>query len=609
MQGLLVVCVAAGFACFALIVLPDQLAKAGIVVKTPASNGPSNLSELVPTIKEKTQTNKPLEMHGKTIARFVPEGMSPEELQALNDQREFDAYDPAPDAAGGPGAAIDNDSFEARQGIASRWNDEPTPSRASEASTPGTGDPYGRMSNADASPYLSREEPPRKITLAMSSLSRGDPATIDSQRGRRMKPWLLPPEGFEQDVAFWRDIYAKYDRNDVVLHHPRYLGIVYDVVNLSDIDHDPRLTATEKGFAKEKRVEHHRKSVEDALAVLSTNPPATSLTHEQWRIRKLFDGINEGDKYRRALFEDGVRAQTGQRDKFVQGLAESGKYLGEIETIFETYGLPKELTRIIFVESMFNTKAVSSAGASGIWQFMPETGGLYLSITDIADERNDPLKATHAAARLLRHNYEALGSWPLAINAYNAGRGRLKQATEQLGTKDIGTIMRRFKHKAYGFASRNFYLEFLAAYEVAEHAERYFGDIEHASPLECEVVRSHYHLSLPHVAKLSGISIEELHKLNPSFSRKVIGGETLLPSGIEIRIPGTRGDVFLAAAARAPKSRTGSIYHIVRNGETISSIAAAYGVSPMAIRQSNESIGRHLYGGQKLIIPAGNSAR
>lgn len=611
MQALLVICVAAGFACFALIVLPDQLAKAGIVVKTPLSNGPSNLSELVPTIKEKTAAKKPLEMHGGTIARFVPEGLDGQSSFPLTPSDSLsasDAYDPAPDAAGGAGAAIEGDSFEAWEARGPDGTYDALQTRTNAVPTAdaelATGHPYGDGSGANAGTYLSPEGTPLDVKFQMSSLARGDPATVDSQRGRRMKPWLLPPEGFEQDVAFWQDIYAKYDRNNVVLHHPRYLGIVYDVVNLSDIDSDPRLTGIEKGYAKEKRVENHRKSVEDALAVLATNPPASSLTHEQWRIRQLFEGINESDKFRRAAMEDGVRAQLGQRDKFMHGLAESGTYLGEIESIFESYALPKELTRLIFVESMFNTRAVSSAGASGIWQFMPDTGRLYLSMTSFADERNDPLKATHAAARLLRHNYEALGTWPLAINAYNAGRGRLKQAMTQLGTSDIGTIMRQFKHKAYGFASRNFYLEFLAAYEVAEHAERYFGRIEHAKPLECDVVKSNYHLSLPHVANLAGISMEELHELNPSFSSKVLSGDPLLPRRTEIRVPHKRGDLFLASAARAPKSRTGSLHHVVRKGETISSIAAAYGVTPTAIRKSNDSIGRNLYDGQKLLIPA-----
>lgn len=579
LHGLLIVCIAAGFACFAFIFLPDHLAKAGIVAKAAPSSGPANISELVPLAKE-SPAKKRIERAQGTVARFVPEKMPADPFSS--------------EEVGGAGAAIEEGDIYA-QSPATRYESDLA-----------IGDPYGDMAYRDErSPYLDPEPAPQVVKHRASSLARGEPATIDSARGKRKKPWLLPPPGFEKDVAFWRDIYSKYDKNYAVLHHPRHLDIVYDVVNLYDIENDPRLNEVEKEHMKQKRIDKHRERVEDALKVLATNPPSSRLSHEQWRIKKLFDGVNESDKFKRAYKDDWVRAQIGQRDKFITGLAYSGRYLGEIEAIFESYGLPKELTRLIFVESMFNPRAVSSAGASGIWQFMPRTGRLYLGISKIADERNDPLKSTHAAAKLLRHNYDELGTWPLAINAYNAGRGRLKQAVRKLGTRDIGKIMRNFKHRYYGFASKNFYLEFLAAYEVAEHAERYFGMIKHDGPLTYEVVRSNYHISLPQVARISGVSMDVIEELNPAFTGHVTGGKKLIPRRTKVRVPENRGDVFLAGAARAPGSRKGNLHHVVRRGETLRSIARAYGVTPAAIMKNNRHVGRRLRRGQKLIIPAG----
>lgn len=610
MHGLLILCIAAGFACFAFIFLPDQLAKAGIEAKAPTSNGPKNISELVPIAKPSPE-KKRVKPIGGTVARFVPEARpaDPYAAQAARLPPEEDNEDDF-EAVGGAGAAIDGDSFEAREHLLQYEDHREVHARtedAAEESDLAIGDPYGDMASGEVErAYLNPEPKPQTVKHRMSSLARGEPATIDSERGKRKKPWLLPPPGFEKDVAFWRDIYGKYDKNYVVLHHPRYLDIIYDVVNLSDIETDPRLNDIERDHMKERRVDDRKTRIEDTLKVLATNPEASSLTHEQWRIKNLFANVHEQDKFKRAYTDDWIRGQLGQRDKFEAGLAYSGRYLGEIETIFESYGLPKELTRLIFVESMFDPQAISSAGASGIWQFMPRTGRLFLSISKIADERNDPIESTHAAAKLLSQNYGELGNWPLAINAYNAGRGRLKQAVSQLGTRDIGKIIRNFDHRSYGFASRNFYLEFLAAYEVAEHAERYFGRINYDEPISYDVVQSNYHISLPEVARLAGVSMEELRKLNPAFTSQVTSGGKLIPRRKKVRVPERRGDVFLASAARAPKSRTGALKHVVRRGETLSSIAAAYGVSAGAIMRSNKHVGRRVKKGQKIIIPAEN---
>jgi membrane-bound lytic murein transglycosylase D len=404
-------------------------------------------------------------------------------------------------------------------------------------------------------------------------------------------------------VAFWRDIYSKYSRHHIVLHHPRYVGVVYEVVDLTDIDNNPRLSDIERARQRENRVNERKAHITAILQKLAQNPPVSALSEEEINVRKLFNGVRETNAFGRAADEDGVRGQLGQRDKFVTGITSSGRYLGEIEEIFKEYGLPLALTRIIFVESMFNLHARSNVGASGIWQFMPGTGKLYLRINDLMDERNDPLVATHAAARLLRTNYEHLGSWPLAINAYNAGRGRLAQAAAQLGTNDIGRIIREFRHPSYGFASRNFFLEYLAAFEVAENAEPYLGPIPQAPPLRYERVRMASTVSLPEVARLSNVSIQTLAELNPALTDAVIDGRHALPAGFELRVPEKLGGVVLAAAEQAPGSRQGSITHIVKKGQTLPSIAADYGMLPASILKANPGMSRILHEGQTLLIP------
>jgi membrane-bound lytic murein transglycosylase D len=391
-----------------------------------------------------------------------------------------------------------------------------------------------------------------------------------------------------------------------VLHHPEYLSIVYDVVDLSDISRDPRLDPIERELAAEKRVDARREEVTAALRKLATDPNANSLTDEEWRVKRLFRNVSEHDAFKKAADVYGVRSQTGQSDKFIAGLKYSGKYLGEIEKIYEQYGLPRELTRLIFVESMFDIKAKSSVGASGIWQFMPDTGKLYLSMNDIVDDRNDPIAATHASARLLRQNMDELGSWPLAINAYNTGRGRISQAVKALGTTDIARIIREFEHGSYGFASRNFFLEYLAALDVAEHSDRHFGPIKFDDPLRFEVIRCPYHLSIPNVAELSGIPLDDIAELNPALRTEVIGGKRPLPQGFELRLPEGKTEVFLAAAARSPESRSGPVKHVVKSGENLNSIASMYGTTADELRSANAGVRTVPRLGQVLVIPYKN---
>ncbi len=602
-NGLLVLCLVAGFLCFALIWLPNQLERAGATprVKTRRTNISSIIDIASPKI---VRDARRMRRKSGLIAEFVPERRPVDPFAPKGPPPRKPRGDEFA-AAGGAGIAVDDGGEESDLSFDSRLDAQALPDEGDDPDDLAVGDPYGDYTpeGEQLLPPLGSESPSLTVH-PQSSLAAGKPATTDSASGRRKRPWLVTPEGFEADVAFWRDIYSRYDNNFVVLHHPRYLDIVYDVVNLRDIERDPRINKIERGHMRKLRVDAKRERIEDILERLATYPDDSTLSSEEARIKGLFSGVSEANKFKRAVRENGVRAQLGQSDKFIVGLKYSNRYLGEIERIFEAYGLPVELTRLIFVESMFNTRARSSAGASGIWQFMRGTGKLYLRINDIYDERNDPIAATHAAAKLLRHNYQKLGNWPLAINAYNAGRGRLQQAVSQLGTRDIGKIIRNFKHRSYGFASRNFFLEFLAAYEVAEHFERYFGDIDFDKPLRYEEISSNYHISIPNVADLARIPVDEIEEINPALSGRTLSGRKLVPAGTRLRMPEGKGEIFLALSARAQKSRKGPVHHVVQRGETLRSIASIYGVTPSSIMQTNR-ISRNVRRGQTLKIPIG----
>ena len=164
-------------------------------------------------------------------------------------------------------------------------------------------------------------------------------------------------------------------------------------------------------------------------------------------------------------------------NRFAEGLLRSVEHLSEMERIFAAAGLPRELVLLPHIESSFNNKAYSKAGAAGIWQFMPATGKRFMRIDNRVDERLNVRLSTIAATKLLRENYEELGTWPLAITAYNHGANGMKQAVEAVGTNDFGTIVQRYEGPMFGFASKNFYAEFLAAIEVIKQHKLYFADL------------------------------------------------------------------------------------------------------------------------------------
>ena len=591
-NALLVVCVIAGFACFVFFALPDHLKKAGAFPEKGPSGSPAKLASIV-ELGEKTFSHAPASKAANAGGDLLT---SPETTPAANPIGDAGQ---APDdnmVAGGAGVAIDDESSESSQALA--YDAAPAAATGADAV-----DPIAEGVKSDMAAMASSGTPVETKTHAVSSLAQPGRSAQMAGKTAGGRSWLATPAGLEADVAFWHDIYAKYDKNTVVLHHPRYLGVAYAVMNFSEIENDPRLNDIERARIRENRVKAKCAEYTGILKKLADGAGDSSLGPEEKRVKALFDGITEPDRFRRAAEEDGVRSQTGQREKFAAGLTHSGRYLGEIEGIFDAYGVPREITRLIFVESMFNLQAVSKTGASGIWQFMPGTGKLYLQMNDIIDERNDPIAATHAAAKLLRHNYERLGTWPLAINAYNAGRGRLEQAVARLGTTDIGTIIKNFSHPGYGFASRNFFLEFLAALDVAENADKYFGSVQHDPPLRYDVVSTNFTISLPEVVRVSGISPSDVLELNPAFSRRVSTGVRPLPAGFRLRVPAGKGKLFLAAAARAPSSRTGPLKHQVARDETLQGIARMYGVEPKSIVEANKGMGWRVKIGQTILVP------
>jgi membrane-bound lytic murein transglycosylase D len=386
------------------------------------------------------------------------------------------------------------------------------------------------------------------------------------------------PAELEPDIAFWRRIYTEVTTNGGLLHDPERLDVVYEVVEFPS-DWSPRQRANRIDELKKKY-----SRILDRLARVDES----EFTAEEKRVHALWP---KGT--RRARFEQAseqVRFQLGQADRFREGLIRSGAYRDYIASTFEQMKLPRELAALPHVESSFNTYAYSKVGAAGMWQFMRSTGRRFLRIDATVDERLDPYRSTQAAARFLEQNYIVLGSWPLALTAYNHGTAGMRRAKEEMGTSDIAVIARKYRSRTFGFASRNFYVAFLAALEIDQDPEKYFGPIKLAPPDNSRVVALPSYLPASRIAAALEVEMDVLRRLNPSLLSPVWSGARHVPRGFEFRVPAhldataalQRLSALEGAAAQLAESQ-----HRVQRGETLSTIASRYGVSMTQLAELN----------------------
>ena len=269
----------------------------------------------------------------------------------------------------------------------------------------------------------------------------------------------LPNQGLENRIDFWKKVYTQYGQDDVIIHDRTRVNLIYDVASLGE---------------KDSKVRAVRQALSEIQANLDT-PENLSFAAQQVRDTIAANGVAMTADVVADLRDD-VHTQIGIKERFRDGIIRSGRYLEAFRGIFEKEGIPAKIALLPLVESSFENRARSNAGASGIWQFTRGTGRLYLKVGRSVDERLDPAKATRAAARLLLDNYGALGSWPLAITAYNHGRGGMIRAQSEVGS-DITKIIDEYRGPLFGYASMNFYAEFLAAVEVYSAYEQYFGQL------------------------------------------------------------------------------------------------------------------------------------
>jgi membrane-bound lytic murein transglycosylase D len=409
-----------------------------------------------------------------------------------------------------------------------------------------------------------------------------------------------PPE-IADAVAFWTRVYTEVDSNGGFLHDSINLSVVYETLEFDD-DASSRQRSRIRDRAAEK--------YEKILEKLGSGDRGGLNTNEA-RVLAMWPAGTSSEEFRRAAHQ--VRFQLGQANRYRAGLIRSGRWRPYIDAVLDAAGMPRELGALPHVESSFDPTAYSKVGAAGLWQFTRSTGLRYMQIDHIIDQRRDPYMSTEAAVRLLQDNYDVIGSWPLAITAYNHGLAGMRRAVRQVGSDDIGKIIADYDSRTFGFASRNFYPAFLAALDVDRNAARYFGDIAIEPPIDSTVIELPDYVELAPLIESLNVSLDELKRFNPALMDTVWAGDKYVPRGFELRLPVSAGrdsDELLSAipqnirfAAQRP-----DVYHRVRSGDTLSEIAQQYGISVAALVRANGlNNGNFIRIGQQLTLPVAGS--
>lgn len=331
------------------------------------------------------------------------------------------------------------------------------------------------------------------------------------------------PKAIEPMVSFWEKVYSQWDENQAVYHDNRYLDVIYEILIVPEHDRRNFLRDNEKIL---------RHQLAEMVVRYQTNQTLTS-TDKKW-IAMLKKAGGE-----QAIYEapDRLRYQTGLKNRFRRGLEISGYYVPEFKNIMKKNQVPVEIAYLPHVESSFQGAAYSHVGAAGMWQFMPATARDYMPMRrDVIDGRLDPFMAAEGAATYLRAAHNRLGEWPLALTGYNHGVGGMARAKNEV-SPDIGVIVWEYDGPRFGFASRNFYAEFIAAKRIAENSGRYFSGLSMQSPRNVDGIMLIQPMKVRDLARTLNVSELTLIDLNPAWLKNIRFNKVEIPSNIPVWLP------------------------------------------------------------------------
>ena len=296
------------------------------------------------------------------------------------------------------------------------------------------------------------------------------------------------------------------------------------------------------------------------------------------------------------------RFQGRERKFFVESYKRSGMYMEKILAEFKEAGLPEELAWLPLIESGFKVRALSSARALGLWQFIPSTGYKFgLKRDSWVDERLDPEKATTAAIAYMKELHNIFGDWTTVLAAYNCGEGRVlrKIRNQKINyLDDFWDLYQQLPRETARYVPR-----FLATLHILKDPEKFGFSLDEIDvPVTYETININKPVQLKTVAKKLGVPSKSLSELNPELRHQVTPDAPYV-----LKVPVGMGETLLASIDEIPKwypPKNAYVYHRVKKGETLSVIALRYRTSVRKIVRANNIRRKHLIrAGQKLKIP------
>jgi membrane-bound lytic murein transglycosylase D len=312
-----------------------------------------------------------------------------------------------------------------------------------------------------------------------------------------------------------------------------------------------------------------------------------------------------------------------QRKNFSAVLGLMNYYFPMIEDIFDSYGLPAELKYMAIIESALNANAVSRVGATGLWQFMFSTGRMYgLNVNSLVDDRRDPVKSTHAAAKYIKDLYSIYNDWILVIAAYNCGPGNVNKAIRRSGNKkDYWDIYYRLPRETRGYIP-----QYVAAtYAVNYFAEHHIRPLPLNIPVSTDTIMVNKDIHLNQISEVMGIPLGELRALNPQYRTGLVPGSSKLMSltlpishlgdfiDLNDTIRNYKSDVYLSKinitadptrSTYVPADVKGKskLLYTVQDGDNLGFISEWYHVGLSDLRYWNNIYRNTIRVGQKLAI-------
>lgn len=338
-----------------------------------------------------------------------------------------------------------------------------------------------------------------------------------------------PSKALERRMQFWEKLWGEHGAHVYMFADKRRPSLLHAVVDCRDL-YGPGVDPAAAEKVCDRRLIAEKKKIRKRLYKQRLRPTRA--------LRRALD--NDKQLIRTAYNQ--ILVIEGKAEALKEAVTRATEHLATLERVFASVGVPPALTRLSFVESLFQPDVESHAGAVGAFQFVAATGRQWLMIGDGVDERKDPERSGWASAHYLKSLYRGFDDWPLALTSYNTGPTRMRRIVKKHATRDIGALADMRTERGFGFDGQNYYAQLAAVVRITEKLE----PLEVV--LERQVVKLPEALPLEEVARCTEVPAGIIAKMNPALGLEIVAGKRPIPKDYFVNLP-----VDAKAEVRAPE--------------------------------------------------------